>query len=162
MIELTDAERATLIQLLTGSRWAALATARDNMPFASWVACVAERDLGGFLLHLSHLALHTRYLEINPQVSLSWSEPDRPDQADPQQLARVSLQGRVTQLARGTAAQRAARARYLERLPQSTAQFELGDFELYRFEADTGRYVPGFGRVHRLGPLDLRALAGAA
>jgi putative heme iron utilization protein len=159
VIELTAEERTALVALLAGSRWVALATARENEPLASWVACVAEDELCSFLLHLSHLALHTRYLEINPRVSLSWSEPDRPDQVDPQQLARVSLQGRVRRLERGTEMQAAARGRYLRRLPQAAQQFELGDFELYRFEAETGRYVAGFGRAHRLGPSELRALA---
>ncbi|MCK7466869.1 MAG: CREG family protein [Desulfosudis oleivorans] len=154
-------EQRQLRELLGAGRWAAIATARDNEPLASWVAVAAEDDLSGFLLHLSHLALHTRYLEVNPRVSLSWSAPDGLDQPDPQQLARVSLQGRVAAIARGSDDYAVARALYLRRLPQAAPQFELGDFELYRFVPETGRYVPGFGRVHRIGPDDLRALVRA-
>lgn len=152
-------EQQQLRALLRAGRWAAIATARDNEPLASWVAVVAEDDLAGFVLHLSHLALHTRYLEVNPRVSLSWSAPDSPAQSDPQQLARVSLQGQVAVIARGAGDYAAARALYLRQLPQAAPQFELGDFELYRFTPETGRYVPGFGRVHRIGPEELRALA---
>lgn len=153
-------EQRQLRELLRTGRWAAIATARDNEPLASWVAVAAEDDLSGFLLHLSHLALHTRYLEVNPRVSLSWSAPDGPGQGDPQQLARVSLQGRVAAIARDAAGYPAARARYLGLLPKAAQQFELGDFTLYRFVPGSGRYVPGFGRVHRLGSDDLRALIG--
>jgi len=151
-------EQRQLRELLRTGRWAAIATARDNEPLASWVAVAAEDDLSGFLLHLSHLALHTRYLEVNPRISLSWSAPDGPGQPDPQQLARVSLQGQASAISRDAADYAAARALYLHRLPQAAQQFELGDFELYRFVPETGRYVPGFGRVHRIGPEELRAL----
>jgi hypothetical protein len=152
-------EQRQLRELLRTGRWAAIATARDDEPLASWVAVAAEQDFSGFLLHLSHLALHTRYLKVNPRVSLSWSAPDSPAQPDPQQLARVSLQGRVAVIARDAPDYPAARARYLGKLPQAARQFELGDFALYRFVPETGRYVPGFGRVHRIGLDDLRALA---
>ncbi len=152
-------EQRQLRELLRAGRWVAIATARDDEPLASWVAVAAEEDFSGFLLHLSRLALHTRYLEVNPRVSLSWSAPDDPAQPDPQQLARVSLQGRVAVIGRDANDYAAARALYLRRLPQAARQFELGDFALYRFVPETGRYVPGFGRVHRIGPDELRALA---
>ena len=155
---MTPEEQRKLRELLRAGRWAAIATARDDEPLASWVAVAAEDDLSGFLLHLSRLALHTRYLEVNPRASLSWSAPDGPGQGDPQQLPRVSLQGRMSAIARDAADYAAARALYLRRLPQAVRQFELGDFELYRFVPETGRYVPGFGRVHRIGPEALRVL----
>ena len=151
-------EQRRLAALLRASRWAALATARDNEPLATWVALAPEGDLGGFLLHLSRLALHTRYLETNPRASLTFSEPDR-GAGDPQELARVSLQGRVETVARDSAGYNAARERYLARFPAAKTTFELADFALMRFVTVSARYVPGFGRVHRLGPHDLHAAA---
>jgi putative heme iron utilization protein len=148
-----------LLRLLRASRWAALATVRDAQPLASWVAFAADDDFCGFLLHLSRLAPHTRYLEDNPRAALALSEPDQGAQPDPQQLARLSLQGWVAPLARATPEYEQARARYLARLPQAAVQFELGDFALHRFVPDTGRFVAGFGRAWRLGPPELRALA---
>jgi len=148
-------EQRRLAALLRASRWAALATARDNEPLATWVAVVPEDDLGGFVLHLSRLALHTRYLETNPRASLAFTEPDR-GAGDPQELARVSLQGHVETVARDSAGYAAARERYLARFPTAAQTFELGDFALMRFVTASARYVPGFGRVHRLGPAELR------
>lgn len=147
---LTPEEEQILIALLTRTRWAALATARDDEPLASWVATVADGEPGQYLLHLSHLALHTRYLIANPRASLTFSEPDREADRDPQTLARVSLQGRVTEIARDSADYIAARARYLTALPEAQVQFGLGDFYLMRFVTDNARFVPGFGRAHRL------------
>lgn len=151
-----------LRRLLRDSRWMTLATVRDGAPYASWVAGVAEDDLSGLLLHLSGLALHTRHLATDPRASLSISEPDTDPQTDPQQLARISLQGRVMRLARDANDYAAARAGYLRRLPQAAQQFELGDFDLYRFVPDSGRYISGFGGIHRIGPAELSALAGPA
>ena len=151
-------EKRRLAALLRASRWAALATVRDNVPLATWVALAPEDDLGGFLLHLSRLALHTRYLETNPRASLSLTEPDR-GAGDPQELARVSLQGYIETIGRESAGYVAARERYLERFPAAAPTFEFTDFALVRFVAEFARYVSGFGRVHRLGPAELHALA---
>jgi putative heme iron utilization protein len=151
-------EQRQLAVLLRDQRWAALATARDNEPLATWVAVAPEDDLGGFLLHLSRLALHTRYLETNPRASLSFTESDR-GAGDPQELARVSLQGYVETLGRDAAGYAAARERYLARFPDAAQMFEFTDFALVRFVTVTARYVPGFGRVHRLGVAELNATA---
>lgn len=152
-------EQQRLRRLLRDSRWAALATVRDDQPLASWVAFAAEDDLGGFILHLSRLALHTRYLLDNPRAALALSEPDSMAQPDPQLLARVSLQGRVTSVPREAPGYDIARSLYLARLPEAAVQFELDDFGLYRFVVETGRFVSGFGRAFRIGPVELRTLA---
>lgn len=152
-------EQRRLQRLLRDSRWAALATVRDDQPLASWVAFAAEEDFAGFILHLSRLALHTRYLLDNPRAALALSEPDSVPQPDPQLLARVSLQGQVTAVARGAPGYDRARRLYLARLPEAAVQFELGDFELYRFVVETGRFVSGFGRAYRIGPAELHRLA---
>jgi heme iron utilization protein len=155
---LSPEDRERLVTLLRGARWSALATARDDEPFSSWVASVPEPDFGGFLLHLSRLALHTRYLETNPRASLSVTEPDT-GAADPQQLARASVQGRMVSLGRDTAGYAAARRIYLDRFPAASGNFEFADFSLYRLIPESVRFVPGFGRVYRLGIDELRALA---
>jgi putative heme iron utilization protein len=153
-------EKRRLAALLRGQRWAALATARDNVPLATWVAVAPEDDLGGFLLHLSRLALHTRYLETNPRASLSFTESDR-GTGDPQELARVSLQGYVETLRRDADGYAAARERYLACFPDAAPMFEFADFALVRFVHEAAHYVSGFGRVHRLGPAELHATATA-
>lgn len=152
-------EKRLLARLLGATRWAALATVRDDEPLASWVAVVPEPGFAGFLLHLSRLARHTRYLELNPKAALAFSEPDADPARDPQTLARVSLQGRVRVLGRDDPDHAASRGRYLARLPHAEPTFALGDFALHRFDVTSARYVPGFGRVHRLSPEELRALA---
>jgi len=155
---MTPEEKQRVSALLRASRWAALATARDNEPLATWVAVAPEDDLSGFLLHLSHLALHTRYLETNPLASLSFTEPDQ-GASDPQELARISLQGRVEIVARDAEGYGAARQYYLARFPAAAQTFDFADFALLRFVPTTARYVSGFGSVHRLSPDALRALA---
>lgn len=157
--QLNADEQQRLRRLLRESRWAALATVREDQPLASWVAFAAEDDFTGCILHLSRLALHTRYLLDNPRAALTLSEPDGGEQADPQRLARVSLQGQVRHIARAAPDYDGARRRYLARLPEAAVQFGLGDFELYRFVIETGRFVGGFGRAYRIGPDELRALA---
>jgi len=157
VIELTPEERTILVALLIDCRWAALATSRDDEPLASWVAVVATPEPAHYLLHLSHLARHTRYLRENPRASLAFSEPDRDPARDPQTLARVSLTGRIVEIAPDSADYVAGRARYLAALPHAEVQFGLGDFYLMRFETGSARFVPGFGRAHRL---EVESLSG--
>jgi hypothetical protein len=152
---MTPDERTTLARLLRESRWAALATARDNELLASWVAVVPED--AGFLMHISHLALHTRYLLANPRASLAFSEPDADSSRDPQTLVRVSVQGNIEWISRYGADWDAARSGYLARLPHAAVQFDLGDFYLARLVAQSARYVPGFGRVHLLDADELQS-----
>jgi hypothetical protein len=71
----------------------------------------------------------------------------------------VSLQGYVETIRRDVAGYAAARERYLARFPAAAPMFELTDFALVRFVTVTARYVSGFGRVHRLGPAELRSAA---
>lgn len=155
---LTPEEQQTLITLLRRTRWAALATARDNEPLSSWVAVVGDEPPGDFLLHLSHLALHTRYLFTNSRASLAFTDLDEDRTRDPQTLARVSLQGRIEPIARETAAYEQGRSRYLAALPHAQVQFTLGDFHLMRFMTENARFVPGFGRAHRLDAGALQSL----
>jgi heme iron utilization protein len=152
-------DRVRLARMLRETRWSALATSRDDEPFSSWVAVAAEPDFAGFLLHLSRLALHTRYLEANPRASLSISESDVGGTDDPQQLARASVQGRVVVIARDSAEYAEARRRYLDRFPAAATHFEFADFSLFRLVPESVRFVPGFGHVYRMGIHDLRALA---
>jgi putative heme iron utilization protein len=152
------ADRQRLTELLRRQRWAALASVRDGEPLASWVAFTAEADFGGFILHLSKLALHTRYLLTEPRASLTVSEPDTGTD-NPQELARISIQGSVTNLTRGTPEFTRAKDAYLARLPFAESWFDFADFLLLRLAPEHARYVPGLGRVHRLGPVDLRTAA---
>jgi len=147
----TPDEIQMLAGLLTRTRWVSLATADGNVPLASQVAVVADAEPAAYLMHLSGLAPHTRNLLANPQASLLFAQPDLHPDADPQTLARVTLQGVVAEIPHDQVDHAAARARYLAVLPHAAVQFGLGDFRLLRFVTHHARLICGFGRAHRLG-----------
>ncbi len=151
-------EQIRLTQLIRSQRWAALATLDASAPFASMVAYASEPGFSGFLLHLSRLAPHTRNLLTDPQASLVIGEPDT-GQADPQTLARVSIQGKVVQLPRGSADYQAGRALYLDHLPCAEPLFSFDDFTLFRLVPHEARYVGGFARAYTLSREQLLAAA---
>ena len=122
------------------------------------VAYVPESDLGGFLLHLSRLAAHTRNLLQDARASLVISQPDS-GEGDPQTLARASIQGRVTVLSRDSEEFSVARAVYIHRLPEAELLFGFGDFVLFRLEPEEVRYVGGFARAYTLGGQQLKRIA---
>jgi len=136
-----------LAQLLRGQRWGCLGTQRDGKALVSWVAFVTEADFSGLLLHLSRLAQHTRNMEADPQVSLALSEADD-GRADPQTLARLTLQGRIEVVEREAPDYEAAKGHYLARLPEAEMLFQFGDFSLFRFVPESARYVEGFASSH--------------
>jgi len=151
-------EPARLAQLLRGQRWACLGTQDGGQPYVSWVAFVVEADFSGLVLHLSRLARHTRNLEAQPLVSLALSEPDD-GEGDPQQLARLTLQGRIVLIARDDEAYAKLKALYLARLPDAEMMFQFSDFSLYRFVPESGRYVEGFASSHAINTEKLRSVA---
>jgi putative heme iron utilization protein len=148
--------RRDLVNLLRSQRWAALASTDDEgMPLASSVAFAVAPDGGGFLLHLSRLAEHTRNLLKRPGASVVVGAPDR-GEGDPQTLARCSVRGRALPLERESPAYRAARAAYIARLPDSEQRFGFSDFELFLLKPARGQFVGGFARAFAL---DADALA---
>lgn len=151
-------ELATIAALIRGQRLAALGTLHDERPFTSMVAYAVEPDFGGVLLHLSRLAVHTKYLLAQPQAALLIHEPDD-GRDDPQTLARITLNGAATLIPAESAAYAGARACYLARQPAGAALFEFPDFILFRLAPSEARYVGGFGRIYTLTPEQLRKAA---
>lgn len=150
---------AALKNLLTRSRWAALATISNDGPLCSWVAFVPEPGLSSLLLHLSQLAPHTRNLLRQPRVSLGVSEIDRLDR-DPQTLQRASLVGRAVVLERDAPDYPAARKTYLSRLPQAEPLFDFSDFQLFRFMLEQARFIGGFAQAFTVSPAQLSKVDG--
>ncbi len=147
-----------MLNLIRDRRWAALATQGPDGPDASWVAYVPEPDCGGFLLHLSTLSAHTRNLLAHSRAGLAISEPER-DGADPQTLARVTVQGEVAIIPRDRADYRQAALRYQDRLPDAAPRFEFGDFLLLRLTPIRIRFIGGFARAYTLDHDRLRVIA---
>ncbi len=142
-------DSSRLAQLLRSQRWACLGTQSSDGPYVSWVGFVAEDDFSGLIVHLSQLAKHTRNLVADPNISLALSEQDN-GQGNPQELARLTLQGKVAAVSPAGADYEQLKALYLSRLPDAEMMFQFSDFSLYRFEPESGRYVDGFASSHAL------------
>lgn len=151
-------EQQLMANLIRTRRWAALATQGPEGPEASWVAYVPEADFSGFLLHLSTLASHTRNLLADPRAGLAISEPEREGE-DPQTLARVMMQGRVTIVPKDSMDYREMAQHYQTVLPASTPRFEFDDFLLLRLTPVRVRFVGGFARAYTLDDIALRVAA---
>ena len=158
-----DAADAALCRdLLTGERWAGLATTGEDGPFASMVAFALGEDRGSVLLHLSTLAPHTANLLSVGRAGLVVSRPDD-GSGDPQTLPRISLAGPVHLLERDDPAYPEARDTYLGRLPTAEPLFSFGDFRLFRLVIERANFVGGFARARTLSGAALaRALEDAA
>jgi len=114
----------------------------------SWVAYApGEAAETGVILHLSRLASHTGNLERCPRASLGISRSEA-GVADPQRLARLTLSGTVSAIARGSDDYEMASSLYQTRLPASRRLFQFADFRLFRFSATGGRFVAGFASAY--------------
>ena len=147
---------ASLAALLRSRRTAALGSLRDGAPFVSMVLYAPAPDLTAFWLHFSRLAVHTRALLADPRAGLLISEPD-PGTGDPQQLARISIQGEVHAMPKTTPDYPGARSVYGARFPEAEQSFALGDFDMYCLTPVLARYVAGFGQIFNLSAADFRA-----
>lgn len=151
--------RARLLGLLRQQRWAALATAdAQATPMASMVGYVMAENAATHYLHLSRLAAHTTNLLANGKAALVVGENDD-DDGDPQELARVTLQGHCVVVARDSGEYAAARSRYLQRLPAAARLFEFPDFLLFRLDVQSARFVGGFAQARSFERAALCALS---
>jgi putative heme iron utilization protein len=141
----------TLARLIRHTRIAALGTIHDGEPNLAMVAVAIEEDFSAFYIHVSKLGKHTRDMEKDSQVSLLLTEVDD-GRADPQTLARVSLQGTAEMLPRNAPDYTRVKNIYLTRFPEAENLFSLGDFNLWRISPRGGRFVAGFARAFNLVP----------
>lgn len=150
------ADRDRLVALLHEGSVGSLSVILDGVPYVGLVPFVVTPEGSGVLVHVSGLARHTAGLGRGRPWALLVHEPtDRG--ANPQQLARVSLQGTSEPLERGTATWETARDLYLVKYPRSAVTFGLGDFTLIRLVIESVRFVAGFARTWDLEPSELEA-----
>jgi putative heme iron utilization protein len=147
-----------LAHLIRTQRTAALGTLRDGAPFVSLVLFATAEDFSAFYLHISGLARHTRDIQEDPRVSLMLAETDDGTR-DPQTLARLSVEGKAVAVPRAAPAAEEIRRLYVAKHPQTSFNFNLGDFALYFIEPQRARYVAGFGKAFNLRPQHLHAAA---
>ena len=150
-------ELAIIAALIRSQRVAALGTLRDDGPFVSMVAYAAEPDFGGFLLHLSRLAPHTRQLlAASTSVAADLRARRRPRRRADAGADHAGRRGHADR--RRERRYAAARERYLARLPAAAPLFDFPDFTLFRFVPSEARYIGGFARAYTLTPEHLRQL----
>jgi len=119
-----------------------------TFPFVSLVLPALDAA-GRPLLLLSDLSDHARNLQADPRASLLYDGTF--GLKEPLSGPRVTLIGAVVPT--DTAENRHL---YLARQPSAELYAGFGDFRLYRFDPAEALFVAGFGRIHRLGPDDLR------
>ena len=138
----------TLVTLIREQRVASLGTLRDGEPFVS-LTLFAAADFSAFYILASRLVQHTQDFLRDARVSLMIAETDA-NVADPQQLARVSMRGKIVAVPREANEYVNARALYLAKFPQAEFLFGLGDFSLYRITPHAARFVAGFAKAFDL------------
>jgi putative heme iron utilization protein len=152
------ASELTLVRILRNMRIAALGTIHDGEPNLAMVAIAVESDFSAFYIHVSKLGRHTGDMEKDPRVSLLLAEADD-GRADPQTLARVSLQGMAEVVTRTDSHYAQIKHTYLQRFPEAEPLFSLGDFNLWRITPKSGRFVAGFARAFNLVPEALKKVS---
>jgi putative heme iron utilization protein len=156
---MSERPRKELSALLRECRVATLAVMVNDRPYASLVPFAMTQDLGAALIHTSSLARHSEGLTAGAAFSLLIHETDSPPHSNPAQLARVSLEGRVSPIERNDAGYAEARERYLAKFPKSQITFDLADFTLHALEIAHCRFVAGFAQTYNLTAAELKDLA---
>ena len=141
----------TLSRLIRNTRIATLGTLHEGESNLAMVAYAFAEDFSAFYVHVSRLGKHTRDMETDPRVSLLIAETDD-RRADPQTLARLSLQGTAEMLPRDASEYAKIKASYLQRFPEAEQFFRLGDFNLWQIIPKSGRFVAGFAQAFNLVP----------
>ena len=143
-----EAVREAWTELTQEVRTGVLLTMRQGKPFGSHVPYVLGENWTRAYLHLSQLALHTRHLLQDPQVSLFLSEPDHADK-NPLALRRINLQGTAVVLPPDAPTYAQMQTRYLARFPKSALTFGFTDFSLWELQLHDAHLVLGFGQAYQ-------------
>lgn len=146
---------AAIRDLLTVQRVLALAVLIDGEPEAGLLPYAVREDFAAVYVQASGLARHTRGLIPGGRVGILIHSSDSPD-ADPMQLARLTVQATVEVLDRNGERFAPARDRFVARFPGAEMTLDLGDFNLYELTFGRGRYVEGFARAFNVGPETFR------
>lgn len=147
--------RSEARKLMRTARWATLATldATSRAPYASLVTVATDSD-GAPLVLISRLAVHTRNIEADPQVSMLFADVG---EGDPFVHPRVSVSARAHRTE-----DPAVRRRFLSRHPDAALYAGFADFGFYRLEPAGAHLVAGFGRIVDLQRGDLLLDLGGA
>lgn len=143
-----------LRSLVHGQRIAALGTLHEGEPFVSMVPFAVLPGGAAFVIHVSHLASHTRDMLQHAGVSLMVAAPLEPDIA-PQALARVTIQAAAARCDEGTPAHASARAAYIDHFPGAAELFSFADFEVFLLTPQACRFIGGFARATDVSTADL-------
>ena len=155
-----ESDPINLRALVESQEIAALGTLHEGEPFVSMVPFALMPEGGGFIIHVSALASHTKDMLASPAVSLmilAGEDANVPAQA----RARVTIQGDAVRIPQDAPIHAVAQRIYLERFPQSAQTFGLGDFALFAIRPKRARYVGGFAQAKTVTAETLaKALAG--
>jgi len=155
-----DILRNTLAHLIRKQRYAALGTLRSETPFISMILYVVSPDFQSFYTLISGLAHHTQDIQRDPRVGLMLvEEGDEGD--DPQQRARISINGEAVKLTSQDPDYEMAKELYLAKYPQTAFNLTLKDFSFYRISPRSARFVAGFAQAFNLSAADLREISAA-
>ncbi|HXW04958.1 MAG TPA: hypothetical protein VD833_06995 [Vicinamibacterales bacterium] len=132
--------------LLLQTRVLSLAVLVDGEPEAALLPFATAEDFGTVYVQASRLARHARGLETGAPAGVLIHAGDSPE-ADPMQLARLSVHATVTKLEKEGEAFASASERFIGRFPQAQMTLGFGDFNLFALTLGRGRYVEGFARA---------------
>jgi putative heme iron utilization protein len=147
--EPSHAERCrTLVASETRGALSTIAAQPEGYPYGS-VASYGLDARGNPLLFVSTMAEHTQNALRDPRASLLVAEAV-PDGADPLATGRVTLMGEMRAVEPPD--REFARDRYLAANPAAEYYIDFGDFDFYRLNVQSIRYVGGYGRMSWVEP----------
>jgi hypothetical protein len=147
------APKALAKNLLRSIRAGTLATLDRNTghPFASLVNVATDAD-GSPVILVSRLSTHTANIEIDGRASILLAETGK---GDPLAHPRLTVLGRIGQVARGSDDEARVRRRFLARHPKSELYAGFGDFAFWRLTAASAHLNGGFARAADLEAADI-------
>ena len=137
---MNSSSRAVLRKLLSDQRVLSLAVLVNSKPVTGLLTYVLLPDFSAVLVYVSALARHSQGLHTGAPFSLLIH--DQVD--DPLQVVRVTFEGEVTAVERGSAEYEQGRELFIGRIPNSEMLFSLGDFTMHSLPLRHGRFVQGF------------------
>src|SRR5690625_5183604 len=131
-------------------RTGALASlSNHSWPWLAMTPFAIDAEAGQFIIHISELAAHTRYLLQRPQASFMICTSETPGEPV-HALPRASFQVRAIHPERAGAAWATARDCDLQRVPDVAFMVDFTEFHFCRLGVERARLVAGFGAARTI------------
>ena len=153
IVQAEETKSEQVVSLLKQGDGGILATINVDKPYVSSTPFIIDKD-GNPVIFISDLALHTKNINKNPNVSIIVKKPDK--NGSYFNGSRVTVNGKMVKVTDEKEAE-ACKKIYMGRYKEAEDWADFGDFNYFKLEPTEIYLIGGFGEIDWVDLKDYKA-----